>query len=277
MTTRPGIPAVLRRLADAPPGGAIPAPLHGQDYALAEVDVGAFWLPAGDGVMRPFMQRCGTWERSTGSLLRRLIGPGCRFLDVGAGVGYFSVLAAGAALRVQVDAVEPSPDTATLLRFNLWLNSTPATVWPVALTDRRRAVALAIAENNIGDTRGVLVNVAANYALVVPGMAADDLFQGRTFDVVKIDVQGWETEVLLGMQRIVKESPRIAIIVEFWPSALCRRDVDPIAVLSGYRQMGFDIVVLNGDSLDTLSDEAVVALCNSAGPEGSVNLLLRRR
>jgi FkbM family methyltransferase len=255
----------------------IPAVLDGQPFTWAEVDVGSFWLPTGDGVMRPFMQRCETWERSTGALLRRLLGPGARFLDVGAGVGYFSVLAANAARGVQVDAVEPNPATTVLLRFNLWLNDVDATVWPIALTDARRAVPLSLADRNIGDTRGMALSTNESYSLVAPGMPADDIFSGRTFDVVKIDVQGWETEVLLGMQRILKESRSIAIVVEFWPSALRQRDLDPRAVLDGYHRMSLDVVTLNGDGLEARSDESIVALCDSAGPEGSVNLLLRHR
>jgi FkbM family methyltransferase len=223
------------------------------------------------------MQRCATWEISTGALLRRLLRPGSRFLDVGAGVGYFSVLAAKAADRVQVDSVEPNPETTALLRFNLWLNDAEATVWPVALTDARRAVPLTVADNNIGDTRGISLSTEETYSLIAAGMPADDIFPGKTFDVVKIDVQGWETEVLLGMQRIMKESPSIAIVVEFWPSALRQRNLDPGAVLDGYRRMALEVVVLNGDALESRSDKTIVDLCDSAGPEGSLNLLLRRR
>ena len=268
---------MVRLRGGASPAPTLPAPLGGQPFTWAEVDVGTFWLPASDGVMRPFMQRCETWELSTGTLVRRLLRPGARFLDVGAGVGYFSVLAAKAADRVQVDSVEPNPETTALLRYNLWLNDVGAAVWPLALTDARRAVPLTVADNNLGDTRGMSLSTEQAYSLIAPGMPADDIFAGRTFDVVKIDVQGWETEVLLGMQRIIKESPAIAIIVEFWPAALRQRNLDPGAVLDGYRRMALEVIVMNGASLESRSDENIVILCDSAGPEGSVNLLLRHR
>ena len=58
---------------------------------------------------------------------------GARFLDVGANIGYFSLLAARSHTGVTIDAVEPFPSTVDVLRMNLWLNEIEATVWPVAL------------------------------------------------------------------------------------------------------------------------------------------------
>ena len=179
--------------------------------------------------------------------------------------------------RSEIDAVEPNPGTVELLRFNLWLNHVDATVWPAALSNERRALPLSVAENNLGDTRGVSLLPDEAYSLVVPAIDGDELFRGRGFDVVKIDVQGWETEVLLGMQRILHESPKIAIVVEFWPSALRQRGLDPQQVLDGYRRMGLRSIVVREEAVEELTDRGVIAMCDSAGPDGSVNLLLRRR
>ena len=43
---------------------------------------------------------------------------------------------------------------------------------------------------------------------------------GRTFDVAKISVQGFEPEVVLGMQRIIHDSPAIVLVVDFRPTLL---------------------------------------------------------
>jgi FkbM family methyltransferase len=179
-----------------------------------------------------------------------------RFLDVGAGVGYFSVLAADTADGVQVDSVEPNPETVDLLRFNLWVNHVGATLWPLALTDERRALPLdTIAESNLGDTRGVPLLAEQSYSVVAPAIAADELFQGRAFDVVKIDGPG------LGKRRPSRHAAN--------PPRVARND--------GYRRMGLHTIVVRDKTLEDLADEGVIVLCDSAGPEGSVNLLLRRR
>lgn len=258
------------------PHESVPGALSGGPFVSVETDAGTFWMPASDGVMRPFLQRLRTWEPSIANVLRRLVQPGSRFLDVGAALGYFSVLASRLAPGVRVEAVEPNPQALDLLRFNLWLNGAVANVWPLALSDAKRAMPLSISANNLGDVRGQAILEGEVYSLVVPALSADDLFRRAKFDIVKIDVQGWELEVILGMQRILHESPNISILVEFWPDTLRERGVDPFAVLAAYRRLGLESVAIRDNKLGSLSDSEVVAICDSAGREGSVNLLLRR-
>src|SRR4051794_5764752 len=131
----------------------VPPVLEGGEFECLHTDVGVLWMPAQDEVMRPYIRRTGTWEPTEGELLRSLIRPGCRFLDVGANVGYFSLLAASAAPDVVIDAVEPHPLTTKALRFNLWTNAVRATVWPLALDTGRRGLSLDTAPTNLGDTR----------------------------------------------------------------------------------------------------------------------------
>lgn len=234
-------------------------------------------MSARDEVMRPYMRRRSAWEEGEHDVLRLLVRKGTRFLDVGANVGYFSVAAARLAPRVTVDSVEPHPELLPLLRFNLWSNGVHASVWPVALDERTGPMPLSSSENNAGDSRVSRPGAESRYSIVVPAIKADELFGDRAFDVVKIDVQGWELEVLLGMQRILDRSGEIAVVVEFWPGGLRQRDQDPAGVLARYRQMGFDIVVQRNAVLDRLGDSEIVALCDSAGENGQVNLVLRKR
>jgi FkbM family methyltransferase len=261
----------------SPKQPALPPALHGGDFISVEVDVGCFWLPAGDEVMRPYFQHRRAWEESTGALLRRFFRAGTRFLDVGAAIGYFSVFAARAAEGVTIDSVEPNPLTVDLLRFNLWLNGVEANVWPVALDATRGSLPLSSSKTNLGDARTGHSRPGTAYSLVVPALPADQLFAGRTFDLVKIDVQGWEFEVVLGMQRIMDESPDIAIVAEYWPAALRQRDLDPVDTLEKYRKLGLEVVVVREGALEQIADERTVAICDSAGPDGQVNLLLRRK
>ena len=58
-----------------------------------------------------------------GRLLRSLIKPGCRFLDVGANVGYYSILFGQLAPKGRVLSFEPT-STAKMLRENLQLTGT---------------------------------------------------------------------------------------------------------------------------------------------------------
>jgi FkbM family methyltransferase len=226
--------------------------------------------------MRPYLLRAHHWEETEAALLRSLLRPGDHFLDVGANVGYFSLFAFHNDPWVTMDAVEPLPDSVTALRWNMWFNKVPATIHPCALDERRRTLSLTVAPSNIGDTRVSAPSGAAG-EITVDAVPGDELFAGRTFDVVKLDVQGWEGEVIRGMSRTIERSRDIAIVAEYWPAALRDRDVEPLEVLDLHAQRGLDIVVQVDDTLRRLEPAAIVKVCDDAGPYGQVNLLLRKR
>ena len=78
-------------------GPVLPPPVRdGGPFERIETDLGPLWMQTSDEVMRPYLLRRKAWEESTGALLRRLLRPGARFLDVGANVGYFSLFVAPA-------------------------------------------------------------------------------------------------------------------------------------------------------------------------------------
>jgi FkbM family methyltransferase len=271
------IAELRRRLSSARSADAQtapPPPLDRSAYEEVATQLGPLWFDRRDEVMRPYVKRRHAWEESEGSLLRLLIKPGTRFLDVGANIGYFSVLAAQAASHVSVDAVEPHPESAAALRWNLSINRVSATVHQVALDERRRRLVLDVAPTNTGDAR-VSDRQPQPGAIQVDAVPADVLFAGRSFDVVKIDVQGWEPEVIRGMRQIIRRSRDIVIVAEFWPAALRDRGVEPGTVLQMYRALDLDVVAQVDSTLRRLNDDQITGICDDAGPYGQVNLLLR--
>jgi FkbM family methyltransferase len=233
-------------------------------------------MQTSDEVMRPYLLRRKTWEESTGALLQRLLRPGARFLDVGANVGYFSLFAHRLASGIEIDAVEPHPVLHSLLQANLWANDVSARIHNAALGNSRCLLPMSSPATNPGDSRVGARTPNDRYDLVVPVITADELFLHRSFDVVKIDVQGFEPEVVLGMERIVRESPAIVVVVEFWPTALVERGLEPSEVLDRYRRLGFRISVNDDGGTGTCTAEGVIEHCRSAGPDGQVNLILCR-
>lgn len=51
-------------------------------------------------------------------------------------------------------------------------------------------------------------------------------------DVVKIDVQGYEFEVMLGMRRVLASNPNMMLVTKFWPWGMRRAGADPHAFLA---------------------------------------------
>ena len=212
---------MIRRAVHRPAAAGASFPvLQGGPFEQVDTDLGPFWMLTSDEVMRPYLLDRGRWDESTTDLLEELIRPGCRFLNVGASMGYFSVFAHRIGGAATVDAVEPHPVNHSLLEANLWADDVPARTWRIALADERRLLPMTSAPMNPGDTRLAQHSPDGRYEVVVPVISGDELFTGRTFDLVKISVQGFELEVLLGMQRIVRQSAGIVLVVEFAPGIL---------------------------------------------------------
>lgn len=235
---------------------------------------GPLWMRADDDVMRPATKNSGIWEPAETRVLESLVRPGCRFLDVGAHVGYFSMVAHASAPGVVVDAVEPSPSTASLLRLNLFANRINGRVWELGLGDKRDTLGFTEADHNPGDGRVHSDMAVAN--VVVPVLTADELFPDSSFHVVKIDVQGFEDEVLEGMQGVIRRSKELKILVEFFPGAIADRGRRPIDTLRSYEAMGLRVEALVGHKVLGLPLDEVLDICARQGDQGFVTLLLSR-
>lgn len=251
----------------------VPSPYAGEPVVRVESDAGPLWMLASDGVMMPFIASAGTWEPDEGwFLLSLLTDPSGVFVDAGANVGYFSRLIASKAVAARILAFEPNPVVGNLLRLNTWGLPVPVDVHQVALGDAVGTVVLESHEHNPGDTR-VSTAVSGNATKVAAMAPLDVLVSGRV-DVVKIDVQGFESEVIAGMQRIISENPKIVIIAELWPAALRDRHLSPGTVLRQYASMGLTVRVLLGRRLVTMTVDEILRYCATAGKDGQANIVL---
>ena len=255
--------------------GDVPQPLSNSRLCLVETSVGSMWLPTEDDLMRPHLEKTQKWKGSTTDLVGKLLRGGGRFLDVGASVGWFSLVAAQTHSRVSVTAVEANPRLTPALHFNLWMNGVVADLWPVALGDRKAAATMESCSADLGSGVVSRPREGQTYDTVIPMLTADDLFAGRTFDVVKVNASGGESSVILGMHRIIRNSPTIRIVVTFWPKAIRDAGADPMDELDRYRSMGLEITANTSSGLQRLTDREVVEHCDTGGEQGRLDLLLR--
>lgn len=222
----------------------------------ATTDVGPLLLHAHDQVITPAVRRTGVWEPEEGAWLRAVVTPGATVVDCGANIGYFSVMAAqlaGASGRVV--AIEPDAANLGLLRANLWLNRCDGVeVVPCAAGRGRGVATLCHSDHNTGDHQ-VHTSGAAD-GVLVPLVSLDELLAGARVDVIKIDVQGFDHEVMAGATAALAASPEAVVLVEFSVATMEERGVDPRAVLRDYRALGRPIGLVDGP--DRVSDDEIM-------------------
>ena len=185
----------------------------------------------------------GLHEPMVQEALRRTLAGGATFYDVGANMGFMTLV--GARLvgpAGVVVSIDPEPDNAAAIEANAALNGL-ATVTVIAA-----AAAAATGPVEVIGVRDMLWTRLAEVGehpmererLTVPGVSLDDLVYEQGIhppDVVKIDVEGGELQVLAGMSRLLRER-RPAIIAEMHGKNA--------AVCELLRDAGYGIVNLDG-------------------------------
>jgi FkbM family methyltransferase len=161
----------------------------------------------------------GVWEPENTEILRSFVTPGTKFLDVGANVGYFSIVVGN---RLQkghgkVIAVEPHPHMVELIERSVHLNRLEPVVevQAMAASDSTGVLKLFYPDGHIGQGSSVRQFDAAGKLIEAPARRLDDTVPAdMVIDLVKIDVEGAELAVLRGMEGIIRRSPRIKILFE---------------------------------------------------------------
>jgi FkbM family methyltransferase len=167
----------------------------------------------------------GVWEPYETSLLLSLLRQGDVFVDVGANIGYFSLLAASlVGEQGAVFAFEPDPDNYRLLLANAELNGMEHRITAVeaALSDAAGEGQLYLSADNLGDHQ-VYAGEGLRNSLPI------DLYQGSQYlaerlqrmDLVKVDTQGSEFHVIAGLMPLLEElDPKPRLIIELTPHSL---------------------------------------------------------
>jgi FkbM family methyltransferase len=267
---RPALAAVRRSRRVHTPLPAGPRPELPADAVELDTAIGTLWFDGADTRLTPWARSQGVWEADVMKLLAATLRPGGVFVDVGANVGFHTVLAAqlvGPAGKVF--AVEPAPWTLQLLRANVWRSAAAVTVLPFAASDATGTVRLA---HEAGHRSGA--RLSADGGIEVEAAPLDDLLPEVAADVVKVDVEGAEPLVLRGATGLVARSPHLVVVVEFRDETHLSGET-PAEVLAFYESLGFELRLLrrNGEH-ERASAESVL---ERSRREPSFNLVLRLR
>ncbi len=234
-------------------------------------------VPAAEWRMAAYLSLRGPLEPGLTRLFERLVRPGMIVADVGANVGFYTLLAARLLAGVgKVYSFEPAPATFAILGDNIQVNGF---LESGIIDHRQQAVSavpgtarLFVFADNSGHNTLFWPDAGAAH-VDVPAVSLDQVFaEAPKLDFVKIDAEGAEPAILAGMRKTIGANPGIRIVIEFGPGHLHRAGRPPAEFLAELGELGLSIQRIDEVTGDLHpASSAELLSCFSA------NLLLERQ
>jgi FkbM family methyltransferase len=222
-------------------------------------------LDRADASVARQVEAAGGYEPHLTAAFRRHCAPGMTVVDVGANIGYYSMLAAqlvGPTGRVY--AIEPSSENCRLLLASITANGLEnIELLPLACDSRRGWVYL---RSHVGSNAGLVPadDVVTAVGTVVPAFRLDELVEGPVH-LLKLDVEGAEARVVEGATQLLQRD-RPIVTSELSCEMLPR--VSGVAVedyLGGFFELGYRLFMLDKAGGEPVAYESAQALLDSWG------------
>lgn len=202
----------------------------------------------------------GVSEPDTLSFLETFLRPGMVFVDIGAHLGEYTLVASRIVGSAgEVHAFEPLPGTVELLEANVRLNElSNVKVNRAALCDRHGDIEFEIGSDpTLSSIRpSANSNAGRPNTVWVPCMRLDTYFKDgmRPPDLIKVDVEGAEQDVLVGSDGLPN---RPVWIFEFFEENIRRFGYEPQDVIDAFTRREYEIFGWNGAECIPFSISAV--------------------
>lgn len=157
---------------------------------------------------------CGLAEFEEMAFLLHFLRPGEGFVDAGANIGMFTVLASGV-VGARSTSFEPAPSTYEDLLDNVFLNRISELVQPVRSALGAEVGSVKFTSSSDATNHVVTEGEANVESVEVPVTTLDLALQGNCPTLIKLDVEGFETSVIRGARDMMNDDRLQAIIVEF--------------------------------------------------------------
>jgi FkbM family methyltransferase len=208
-----------------------------------------------DLLIAPWLLIHGEWEPEETELVKKLIKPGDIFIDAGANLGYYSLIAARVGAS-HVYAFEAQPSTYELLGKNVIINwmTKFITYENLAVYSHTTDLEFFVRDHYPGnsslgftppDQLGKWFDTTT--PVKVHAVSLDDYFADKPgkIDVLKVDVEGAEPAVFDGARRTLDRNRDIKILCEWSPDQMATARQDPAHLVELWAEQGFRAHVLH--------------------------------
>ncbi len=241
--------------------------------------------------IRSYIRSLGR-EKLTTKLFKEAVKDKHTVVDIGANLGYFTLLAARlVGEEGKVYAFEPEPQNYNMLLKNIALNEYNNVIAEQkAVSNRDGVVKLYLCDINVEahTLRECHDDPEFNEKrfVEVESVTLDGYFEDKNsqINVIKIDCEGAEAAIISGADRIIRDNDKLKLFLEFWPSAIRKMGYSPEELahklLENY---GFSMIAIDelyapaGRSFEIKSVDELMNLCQlEKNKAEKVNLFLER-
>lgn len=183
-------------------------------------------VPGWDLSLTPSILMFSEWEAALSSYLKERIKPGMITFDVGANMGWFSCLFASCGTFVH--AFEPNPRLQRILKKNIFMNAgwttTKCAVNQCAISDYEGVVPMRFPHWLVGGAglhhfdQTPFLDSLIDEEIITDVTTLDDYARKMNIervDLIKIDIEGYEENALLGAADLISRSPGLILSIEF--------------------------------------------------------------
>ena len=193
----------------------------------------------------------GYYEKELGDLLTKIVKPGDVFLDLGANIGYFSLLVATNSPSVKVISFEPVAGLFQKMNDNVCLNNIKNILTinaAVGETSEEKELFIS-GPDNLGMSSFHHPENYTGRKERVKVVALDDWFKTcglSKIDIIKLDIEGSELAALKGMKELLEKQKPI-LLVEVNPETLSMFNLKPSDLYDYLKQLNFEGFLILGD------------------------------
>lgn len=193
-----------------------------------------------DVVVTTYLAVHGYWEKMETQMVHRYVKPGMRVLDIGANIGYHTILAAGlVGEKGRVVAIEPGDDNFKLLSRSVAelpyknVELVHGGAWHTS-----GEIQLYVSEESPSDHK-VYDSSEGRPTETITAVAIDDMFPDEKFDFLKMDIQGAEGHAFKGMRKVLRNHPPTAMVLEFCPGNLATAGTPAPEIYAFLMELGY--------------------------------------
>lgn len=192
----------------------------------------------------------GEYEPFETQIIMENIKPGQIVLDVGANIGYFTLIFARLTGETgKVYAFEPDPSSFDLLQRNISANGYQNVILESKAVSNITSQAYLLKDKFNNLDHRIVQEPDDGAGVMVKTIRLDEYLHSlpRPVDFVKLDIQGSEALAIEGMRQLLARSPDVMILTEFWPKGLEESGIGSEDYLNTLASMGFSFFDVSKD------------------------------